>query len=455
MLLWDKEKNTPLNKEIFAWVAPFKKVGTHMLAKAANLNNKIGFINPQGKWVISAALDKAKDFSEDGIARVSIEKRWGYIRSDGSWLLKPSPYYVLPFHHGFGIVRAEKHGDVYFIDTAGKRLGNRLFSDAGNFCSDGTASVAIRHTIPLYEIHSTHVIQKEAQSKQEFWGKIDQNGTIVIPLTLSRRDPRLKCQQVQRKKKHKKISARILRKGKHWGILSPTKTFKPFPKNVLAPLGDMDTMDYTLIDGLVATVTKDRMINYFDENSTLQYSYRPNQHNKMTFYNKKGDAIYSTDIEAFKTYCSFARGVNEHFGHPTDYAKEKIVAGIEKMLSEKFTRYQIPNPLFEPLQRDPYKIMGDSDSVRMGRIWILAQSYVSETAWGQHEYLMDYEYTKFKAYQKQITSWISDRYGSPIDKDRHIWKIGDKQLQVKRYGDTGDGDFYHLLVLEVYKKEQS
>ncbi len=455
MTLWDKEKNKPVSKEIFAWVAPFKKVGTRILAKAANLENKIGFINPQGEWVVPAVLDKAKDFSEDAIARVRIGKKWGYVRSDGSWLLKPTLYYVLPFRHGFGIVTAEKHGGVYFVDIRGKTLADTLFSDARSFCSDGTASVAVRHTIPLYEIHSTGVTQKETQSKQEFWGKIDRNGTIVIPLTLSKNDPKLKCQEVKQKQKQKKLPAHIIRKSKRWGILSQSKHFNAFPKNIIAPLGDMDTLDYAFIDGLVATVTKDRVIDYFDEKGTLQYSFKPNQHQKMTLYDKRGRALYPTHIDTFKIHCSFARGVNEHFVDPANYHSEKIIYGIKKMLSETFTRYQIPNPLFEPLQRDPYKILGESDSVKNGRIWVLARGYTSESAWGTHEYLMGYEYDQFKAYAKQIARWITSYYGTPIKATKYgkyIWKIDGKLLKLETFEDTGDGDFYNLLVLEAYRK---
>ena len=57
----------------------FSKEGKITYAKK---DDKIGFINAQGKWVIAPKYDKVRAFS-DGLAPVCVAKKWGYINEIG------------------------------------------------------------------------------------------------------------------------------------------------------------------------------------------------------------------------------------------------------------------------------------------------------------------------------------------------------------------------------------
>lgn len=458
MILLDVKQNKPLTKEIYNFIQPFREVNGTKLAKAAKLNKKVGFVNLKGEWVIPATLDLAKNFSIDGIARVQVAKKWGYIRSDGTWLAKPTFEYVDPFYYGFGLVQEKEYGDVYFIDNAAKRLNNKSFSSARSFCSDGTAAVAEQHPIEKYEISNTNVVQTKGKSKREYWGKIDKSGNVILPLTLLRNDERLKCQEKKEKSKREESKTpKLVQKSWHWGLRSKSKKFTPFPQNIISIFSTMNEYySYAYKDGLFTTITKERALEYFDENATLRYIYRPDNNNRMTLYDVNGTVIYQTNIEAFKVYSGLNRGIEELFVNPSDYNRTKIIAGLEKMLSQKPERYQIPNLIFEPVERDPYEIIDSNSNVKNGRIWILARGYVDETEWGMHEYLSDYEYEQFKKYRTEIAKWITSKYGEPVSAKygEYIWNIKDKTVRLDTASDTGDGDFYHLLSLEVYKKDK-
>ena len=457
MILLDTKQNKSITQEIYSFIKPFRDVNTTKLAKAANLDKKIGFINEKGIWVVPAELDSARNFTKEGIARVQVAKDWGYVRSDGSWLIEPRFVYANPFYEGLGLVKEKKEDDFYFINTSANRISDQNYSSAKSFCHDGTAAVAVRHPIKRYEIYTDKVVESMTNSQKEYWGKIDTNGSVILPFTLTRKDPQLRCQPLEKaKKKKEEDRPALVQRKSHWGLLPASKKFIPFPEHIISIFSDLEDSVSAYADGLFTVVTKDRTLEYYDENLTLHYSYKPDSNKKMALFDASGKVIYRTDIDAFKIYTALNRGIEELFINPSDYNASRIISGIEKMLTEKPTRYQIPNLLFEPIDRDPYKIMDSNDNIKEGRIWILAKGYVSETAWGINEYLMDYESSQFSTYSKKIAKWISAKYGEPKSEKygTYIWDIQDKLLRLDTASDTGDGDFYHLLSIEIYRKEQ-
>lgn len=456
MILLNKIDNKPISKDIYGSIQPYIEVKKKYLAKASNLAKKVGFIDTKGKWIVAAKLDLAKNFSKSGIARVKVSDKWGYIRSDGSWLVKPKFNYVYPFYYGFGLVQEKNRGEFYFINSSAQRLSDKNYSNAHSFCHDGTAAVAIRHTITHYEISNTGVTKKQSIGTKEYWGKIDNNGTQILPFEFRRNDAKLKCKMLPRENKKKRKTAKLVQRKWHWGVLSASKKFIPFPDNIISILENSNGSKPATVDGIFTTITKDRTLEYFDENVTLKYIYKPGKDKKMTLFDAKGKVVYHTNIDAFKIYSVLNRGVEELFVNPKNYNSSKIIAGIKKMMSKKFKRYQVPNMLFESANRDPYKIIDSNENVKNGRIWVLAKGYKDETEWGNHDFLLDYESQKFSKYSKQIAKWISATYGKPVyaKYGKYIWKIKDKMLKLDTASDTGDGDFYHLLALEVYKEDK-
>ena len=457
MILLDTKLNKPVTKEIYNFIESFREVNATKLAKAANLDKKVGFINEKGEWIVPAQLDYARNFTKEGIARVQIAKKWGYIHSDGSWLVKPKFAYANPFYEGIGLVQeGSRDSALYFIDTSAKRLSDQNFSSARSFCHDGSAAVAMRHTIKRYEIYDDKVLETTTKSQKEYWGKIDTHGKIILPLTLTRKDPQLKCPPLKKEKRTKEDRPGLVQRKSHWGLLPASKKFVPFPEHIVSIFADLEDSISAYHDGIFTVVTKDRTLEYYDANLTLHYMYKPDSNNKMTLFDASGSVIYRTDIDAFKIYTALNRGVDELFVDPSDYNASRIITGIEKMLKKQPTRYQVPNLLFEAEDRDPYKITDSNDNVKEGRIWVLARGYVSETAWGINDYLLDYESSQFSTYTEEIAKWISAKYGEPISAKygTYVWVIQDKILKLDTASDTGDGDFYNLLAIEIFKKEQ-
>ena len=109
------------------------------------LNGRWGYLDKHGKWLIEPQFRYAKDFQEgwavvrgknmwgyvnpkgeyladgfqeihpfhSGVGLVKIKGRFGYLRSDGSWLFKPKLKEAQPFQkEGFAIVRKTKFGAI-------------------------------------------------------------------------------------------------------------------------------------------------------------------------------------------------------------------------------------------------------------------------------------------------------------------------------------------------------
>ena len=56
-------------------------------------------------------------FSQDHLARARADKEWGYINTDGKWVVNPQFDHVNDFYNGLAAV--EKDGEWGFIDKEG------------------------------------------------------------------------------------------------------------------------------------------------------------------------------------------------------------------------------------------------------------------------------------------------------------------------------------------------
>ena len=89
-----------------------------------------GFVDSDGEWVIEPQFDDASDFCE-GFACVCIDDEWGYIKPDGSYLIKPKFDEVCDFREGFACVCVgNKWG---YLKPDGDWLIKPKFEKAGSF----------------------------------------------------------------------------------------------------------------------------------------------------------------------------------------------------------------------------------------------------------------------------------------------------------------------------------
>lgn len=118
-------------------------------------NDKYGYIDKTGTFIIPVEFDDAKAFNE-GVARVKKDTRWGYIDKTG----KPVTAFEFNNASSFseGVARVAKGIQWGYIDKTGKTIINFQFEDAESF-SQGLAKV----------------------KKGNKWGYIDKTGKTIIP----------------------------------------------------------------------------------------------------------------------------------------------------------------------------------------------------------------------------------------------------------------------------------
>ena len=75
------------------------------------LNGRCGYINSNGAVVISPKYDYAEDFHE-GLERVYLNGRYGYINNKGEEVISLKYDYAEDFHEGLAAVELNKKMDI-------------------------------------------------------------------------------------------------------------------------------------------------------------------------------------------------------------------------------------------------------------------------------------------------------------------------------------------------------
>ena len=75
-------------------------------------NEKWGFVNSEGDWIISPVYELVKSFSE-GLAPAKKDGNWGFINMDGDFIINPEYDNAFVFRHWFGCVEMDgKYGCI-------------------------------------------------------------------------------------------------------------------------------------------------------------------------------------------------------------------------------------------------------------------------------------------------------------------------------------------------------
>jgi hypothetical protein len=90
------------------------------------INNKMGFIDLNGKEVTPIEFSYVRDFTVDGIAAVQKDGKWGFINRKGKQIVPLVYDMVLNFKNGKAIVILDKK--INFIDTKGEKISNLNYS---------------------------------------------------------------------------------------------------------------------------------------------------------------------------------------------------------------------------------------------------------------------------------------------------------------------------------------
>ena len=139
-------------------------------------DDKVGYVDQTGRWVIEARFDEAEDFKE-GLAAVkvavkvddTVKPKFGFIDKTGKMVIEPQFSEASSFSEGLAAVTINSMDQDGYIDKTGKVVIAPQFDDAHSF-SDGLAKVVMR---------GEKFIDKA--------GFIDKSGKFVIPLQFEQR----------------------------------------------------------------------------------------------------------------------------------------------------------------------------------------------------------------------------------------------------------------------------
>jgi WG containing repeat len=125
-----------------------------------------GLARDDGSWLVEPKF-QAVDALTDGLARVTINGKVGFIDRTGHFAIEPVFDKATPFKSGFGRISAERNGIVGVIDKA----GSWIFQTNYQKILFATASGADRNSETAFGWHF---------KKADQWGLLDFDGRLVL-----------------------------------------------------------------------------------------------------------------------------------------------------------------------------------------------------------------------------------------------------------------------------------
>ncbi len=158
------------------------------IATVATKDNKWGFINKKGEYVIKPQFGFVNEFSE-GLAAVLKNDKYGFINKKGKMVIKPQFDSVGLFSEGLTeVLKNDKYG---FINKKGKMVIKPQFDSVGSF-SEGLAEVEKDKKYGFINKKGKMVIKPQFDLTVQFseglalvkkdnkWGFINKMGKMVI-----------------------------------------------------------------------------------------------------------------------------------------------------------------------------------------------------------------------------------------------------------------------------------
>lgn len=154
------------------------------------VNEKWGFISLDGKIIIEPEYEYCTCF-ENNIAIIQQNNLFGYIDNTGKILLTPKYIKAGNFYNGYAIVQIEDSDRMTFIDMTGKPMTNLNLQSVTAF-SNGLAGVMINEKWGFIDKSFNLIIQPQFENAESFhnnfatvrikekWGLINRKGDIVV-----------------------------------------------------------------------------------------------------------------------------------------------------------------------------------------------------------------------------------------------------------------------------------
>lgn len=153
---------------------------------------RYGFIDTQGDFVLPPLYQDAQPFSQ-GLAAVTLDgETWGFINEEGEMVIQPLYHSVEPFSQGYSAVSIEENfglldlqGDLVLplvyegLSTPGDGLFPSKKGDLSGYIDlEGDLIVAYRYS------EAGNFYQELAQvEKDGLWGYLDKEGRLLAPLS--------------------------------------------------------------------------------------------------------------------------------------------------------------------------------------------------------------------------------------------------------------------------------
>ena len=156
----------------------------------AEIQNKTGFVDSNGSWIIEPILQNALDFSE-GVASVQIGNRIGIVDKSGNWIVEPILAKWARMEDGVALVTLSGTQKYGFIDPTGRWVVPPIYDNASPFRS-GLAAVGRDGKNGFVDRKGRVVIDLKFEYAREFVGDfglvkidaayayIDRTGRVIV-----------------------------------------------------------------------------------------------------------------------------------------------------------------------------------------------------------------------------------------------------------------------------------
>lgn len=158
---------------------------------------KVGFIDPQGQWVIEPKYEQAEPFSQ-GMAAVKENGKWGYISPAGAYVIEPQFDRAFSFRNNRAPVYESSQSKVkeYFINPKGEKVFEIQTGENGWYgdfvedrllvCKEGKYGFLDpegNEAVPFIYDEACDFNQGLALVyKDEKYGCVDKNGKEIVPV---------------------------------------------------------------------------------------------------------------------------------------------------------------------------------------------------------------------------------------------------------------------------------
>lgn len=147
------------------------------LLAVCNSDDKWGFVDATGKYIINPQFDNTYGFNDSGLAAVKIGEKYGYIDTSGKFVINPQFDLAGSFDEKTGLARVAvinlktdysygySHG---YIDKTGAYVINPQFDDAYSFGCKGLAIVKSGEKYGYIDKSGSFVINPQFDEAREF-----------------------------------------------------------------------------------------------------------------------------------------------------------------------------------------------------------------------------------------------------------------------------------------------